>query len=54
MLPDTMWHEHIEVSPKHETEWCKHGSIFYYSYIHAINQNSLIFIVKSLMSKTLT
>ena len=27
MLPDTMWHKHIEVAPKYKTEWCKHGSI---------------------------
>ena len=54
MLPDTIWHKHIEVSPKYKTEWCKHGSIFYYSYIHAISQNSLIFIVKSLISKIFT
>ena len=27
MLPDTMWHKHIEVSPNYKTEWCKHGPI---------------------------
>ena len=54
MLPDTMWHNHIEVSPKYETEWCKHGPIFYYSYIHAISQDSLIFIVNSLIPKIVT
>ena len=54
MLPDTMRHKHIEVSPKYETEWYKHGPIFCYSYIHAISQDSLIFNVKSLISKILT
>ena len=49
-----MRHKYIEVLPKYKTEWCKHGPIFYYSHIHAVNQNSLIFIVKSLISKILT
>ena len=54
MLPDTMRHKHIEVSPKYKTEWCEHGPIFYYSYIYATSQDSLIFIVNSLISKILT
>ena len=54
MLPDTMGYEHIEVPAKYKTEWCKHGPIFYYAYIHAIRQKSFIFIVKRLISKILT
>ena len=54
MLPDSMVHKHIEVSPKYKTEWCKHGPIFYYFYINAISQDSLIFIVNSLISNNLT
>ena len=54
MLPDTMRHKHIEVSPKYKTEWCKYGPSFYYSYIDAISQGSLIVIVKSLISNILT
>ena len=52
MLPDTMGHKHIEVSPKYKRKWCKHGPIFYYS--HIIIQDSLIFIIKNLISKILT
>ena len=49
MLLDTIGRKHTEVSPNYKTEWCKHGPIFYYPYMHAvINQDSLIFIVKSL------
>ena len=54
MLLDTMIRKHIEVSPTFKTERCKHGLIFYYSYVHVISQDSLIFIVKSLISKILT
>ena len=54
MLPDTMWHKHIEVLPKYKTEWCKYGPSFYHSYIDAISQDSLIVIVKSLISNILT
>ena len=57
MLPEhkhIMRHKHIEVSPKYKTELWKHGPIFYYSYIHVISQDSLIFFVKSLISKILT
>ena len=45
MLPDSIA---TYVSPEYKTEWCKHGQIFYYSYIHVISQDSLIFIVKKL------
>ena len=51
MLPEhkhIMRHKHMEVSPKYKTELWKHGPIFYYSYIHVICQDSLIFFVKSL------
>ena len=54
MLPDHMGHKLIEVSPSYKIEWCKHGPIFCYSYIYTINQDSLIFIVKSLISNILT
>ena len=53
MLPDTIWHKHIEISPKYKIEWYKHGSIFYYSYVHPISQDSVTFIVKSLIPKIL-